>query len=145
MKVLVASDHAGFELKATLVAFLKLIGHEAEDMGPHTFDGDDDYPDFIMPLAHRVASEGVMGIIIGGSGQGEAIAANRMRGARAAVYYGGPLDVVRRMREHNDANILSLGARFITGTEAQEAVRAFFDTAFTGEERHARRIAKLDE
>jgi len=144
MKVLVASDHAGFELKAALVPFLKLIGHDAEDMGPLEFSAEDDYPDFILPLARRVADEGAMGVIIGGSGQGEAIAANRVSGVRACVYYGGPLDVVLRMREHNDANVLSLGSRFITGAEAQAAVRAFFDTMFSGDERHVRRIHKLD-
>ena len=144
MKVLLASDHAGFELKNALVAFVGLLGHEVEDMGPHTLDAQDDYPDFIMPLARRVAEEKCIGIIAGGSGQGEAMAANRIKGVRAAVYYGGSLDIIKLMREHNDANILSLGARFMESGDAENALRTFLDTPFSGDERHVRRIAKLD-
>ena len=144
MRIVVASDHAGFELKNALVPMLKLLGHEVEDMGPDSFDSEDDYPDFIVPLAKVVADEQTLGIIIGGSGQGEAIAANRIQGVRAAVYYGGPLEIVTLAREHNDANVLSLGARFVTGGEAEEAVRTFISTEFSGEERHARRIRKID-
>lgn len=144
MKVLLASDHAGFELKSALVPFLGLLGHEAVDMGPFSLDAGDDYPDFIMPLAREVAKGGCVGVIMGGSGQGEAIAANRIRGVRAAVYYGGNLDIIKLMREHNDANILSLGARFMESGEAEEALRAFLNTPFMSEERHVRRISKLD-
>lgn len=145
MKVLLASDHAGFELKNALVAFVALLGHEVEDMGPFTLDPTDDYPDFILPLAQRVAGEGCVGIIAGGSGQGEAMAANRVRGVRAAVYYGGSLDIIKLMREHNNANVLSLGARFLDSGDAEKALRVFLDTAFSGEERHLRRIGKLDK
>ena len=145
MKVLLASDHAGFELKNALVAFVALLGHEVEDMGPFTLDPTDDYPDFILPLAQRVAGEGCVGIIAGGSGQGEAMAANRVRGVRAAVYYGGSLDIIKLMREHNDANVLSLGARFLDSGDAEKALRVFLDTTFSGEERHLRRIGKLDK
>jgi ribose 5-phosphate isomerase B len=144
MKVVLASDHAGFELKKALVEFLQLLGHEAVDMGPHTYDEQDDYPDFILPLAHEVANHGYVGVIIGGSGEGEAMAANRVPGVRAAVYYGGNLDIINLMREHNDANVLSLGARFMGSGDAEDALRIFLDTAFSGDERHVRRIGKLD-
>jgi ribose 5-phosphate isomerase B len=144
MKVVLASDHAGFELKKALVEFLKLLGHEAIDMGPHTMDAQDDYPDFILPLAREVSKGGCVGVIMGGSGEGEAMAANRVKGVRAAVYYGGNLEIIKLMREHNDANVLSLGARFMESGDAEDALRMFLDTPFTGEERHVRRIAKLD-
>lgn len=146
MKVYLASDHAGFNLKNELVEFLLAAGHEAIDLGPEHLDPADDYPDFISPLAQRVSQEiGSFGIAIGGSGQGEAMDANRTPGARAAEYYGGDLDIVRLAREHNNANILSLGARFVTPTEAREAVTLFLATPFSEEARHARRVEKLDE
>lgn len=145
MKIYISTDHAGFELKESLVPFLKSLGHEVEDVGAHTFEALDDYPDFIRPAAEAVASNpGSRGIILGGSGQGEAMCANRVRGVRAAVYYGGPLDIVVLSREHNDANILSLGARFVDEDEAQKAVRLWLETSFTGEEKHTRRIKKID-
>lgn len=156
MRVYFASDHAGFDLKTRLIGFVAELGHDAEDMGPATYDAGDDYPDFIMPLARRVASEeGSCGIIIGASGQGEAMAANRIRGARAAVYYSVPqqeqtdadgdvLDLLTSTRAHNDANILSLGARFLLPEEAEEAVRRWLKTPFSEEPRHIRRIQKLD-
>lgn len=141
-----ASDHAGFELKKMLTEFLRSSGHDAVDLGPETMDPADDYPDFVAPLAQKVAAEeGSFGIALGGSGEGEAIDANRTKGARAAEYYGGNLDIVRLAREHNDANILSLGARFINEEHAKEAVTLFLATPFSGEERHSRRIKKLDE
>ncbi len=162
MKVFFASDHAGFDLKHTLIEFVKNIGHETEDCGPFSFDPHDDYPDFIGIAAKRVCEnpEIVRAIIIGGSGEGEAIVANRYRGVRAAVFYGGArsigsvdisggqsadsYEIVRLMREHNDANILSLGARFVSKDEACEAVRVFLATPFSHEERHIRRIKKMD-
>ncbi len=145
MKVYLASDHAGFELKQALVDFVRELGHEVEDLGPQELNETDDYPDFIGPLAHRVAGEvGSFGIAIGGSGEGEAMSANRVEGVRAAEYYGGNLDIVRVAREHNDANILSLGARFVSEDEAKDAVKLFLDTPFSNDERHVRRIDKLD-
>lgn len=144
MKVYLASDHAGFELKQALVQYLNLLGHEAVDMGPHSLDPADDYPDFILPAARKVAEEGSIGVIMGGSGEGEAMAANRIKGVRAAVYYGGSLDIVKLAREHNDANVLSLGGRFLSAGDAEAALRTFLDTPFSGDERHVRRIAKLD-
>ena len=146
MKVYLASDHAGFELKNTLAAFLREQGREVVDLGPSALDPADDYPDFIAPLAQRVAAEsGSFGVALGGSGEGEAMDANRTKGARAAEYYGGNLDIVKLAREHNDANILSLGARFINEEHAKEAVTLFLNTPFSADSRHARRIKKLDE
>ena len=146
MKVYLASDHAGFELKHALVEYLRAQKHEVEDCGPAVLEPKDDYPDYIAPLAQKVAqNKGSFGIAIGSSGEGEAIAANRVQGARAAEYYGGNLDIVKTAREHNDANILSLGARFINTEHAKEAVALFLATPFSGAERHARRIKKLDE
>jgi ribose 5-phosphate isomerase B len=145
MKVYIASDHAGFELKQVLADFLRVEGREVEDMGPPTLEPQDDYPDYILPLARRVAAEeGSVGIVLGGSGEGEAMAANRVPGARAAEYYGGDTEVVRVSREHNNANILSLGARFVSADEAKAALALFLSTPFSGDERHERRIEKLD-
>ena len=145
MKIYIGCDHAGFEIKEMLLPFLRVLGHEVEDMGAHSFEALDDYPDFIRPVAEAVAKDSTArGIILGGSGQGEAMCANRVKGARAAVYYGGPFDIAVLSREHNDANILSLGARFIDEDEAKEVVRVWLETAFSGDERHARRIKKLD-
>ena len=145
MKLVIASDHAGFDLKAALAAYLEVEGHEVEDMGPHELIAGDDYPDFCIPLAQAVAvDKELFGIVIGFSGQGEAMAANRVKGARAAVYYGGPEEVLRLSREHNNANILSLGAKFLSVEEAKEAVAIWLLTDFSNGERHFRRIKKLD-
>lgn len=160
MKIYIAADHAGFALKGALVEHVRTLGYEVEDMGAFSLDKDDDYPDFMMPLAKRVADEaGARGIIVGGSGQGEAMCVNRIPGVRAAVFYG-PMrvtaaldiegghsedgfDAVRLPRRHNDANVLSIGARFVSGDEADEAVRIFLETSFSGSSRHARRLAKF--
>src|SRR3989344_464979 len=145
MKIYIGTDHAGFELKEALVPFLKELGHEVEDMGARSFEALDDYPDFIRPVAEAVAlNPESRGIILGGSGQGEAMCANRVPGVRAAVYYGGPFDIVVLSREHNDANILSLGARFVDEDEAREAVRLWLETPFSSDEKHARRIGEID-
>lgn len=152
MKILFGTDHAGFEMKEALVAFVHdELGHEVEDLGAHAYDEGDDYPDFAGKVAARVAAGDagetrglIRGIVLGGSGEGEAMCANRHTGVRAAVYYGGNLDIVTLSREHNDANVLSLGARFLSLEEAKEAVVAWLDAEFGGEERHVRRIRKLD-
>lgn len=144
MKVYLATDHAGFSLKEDIKGLLLHEGHDVEDLGAHELTEDDDYPDFIAPCAEHVSNEeGSIGIIFGGSGQGEAMVANRQKGVRAVVYYGGSLDIVSLGREHNNANMLSLGARFVTREEAEEAVRLFLLIQFSGEERHTRRIAKF--
>lgn len=144
MRIYLASDHAGFELKAKLKIMFEENGHDVEDFGAHQYEPDDDYPDFVSKVARAVADNpDTKGIVIGGSGQGEAMVCNRMIGARAAVYYGGNPSVLKVSREHNDANILSLGARFITEREAIDGVKEWLDTPFSNEERHIRRIAKF--
>ncbi|MBI2139678.1 RpiB/LacA/LacB family sugar-phosphate isomerase [Candidatus Woesearchaeota archaeon] len=146
--IFIGTDHAGFRLKESLKEFLGRLGYKVEDKG--TFSEEPcDYPDFIYPVARAVAQNPkAKGIILGGSGQGEAMAANRVKGIRAAVCYGGPGSIINSIiklsREHNDANILSFGARFITEKEAQGAVKLWLETPFSGEERHKRRIAKID-
>lgn len=146
MTIYLSSDHAGFALKNHLVEYLSGLGYTAVDKGPYSEDPQDDYPEMVRLVTEEVLKEphGVKGIVLGGSGQGEAIAANRHKGIRASVYYGGSLDIIRLAREHNDANILSLGARFLSESEAEEAVKLWLETSFSKEERHARRIAKLD-
>ena len=146
MRIFIGTDHAGFELKEALLPFLRVHGHEVEDIGAHSLDALDDYPDFIRPVAEAVARDPeARGIILGGSGQGEAMCANRIKGARAAVYYGGPFDIAVLSREHNNANIISIGARFVEEEEAREVVRVWLETPFSGDERHVRRIQKLDK
>lgn len=145
-KVYIASDHAGYELKEALIAFLEERGFDAEDLGPLTYEKDDDYPDTIAPLARAIAEDkNALGIAIGASGQGEAIVCNRYKGVRAAVYYGGNKEILKLSREHNNANVLSLGAKFISQEEAKEAALEWLTTDFSGEERHVRRVAKLDQ
>ena len=145
MKILLAADHAGFELKEFLSNHLIQLGYNVEDCGAYAMDSTDDYPDFIIPAAWKVASDpDSRGIIMGGSGQGEAMAANRIKGVRAAVYYEGPIEIVRLSRSHNNANILSLGARFISNEKAVEVVKMWFNEPFEGG-RHQKRIDKLDE
>lgn len=155
MKVYLAADHAGFPLKEALKPFLASLGHETEDCGAFVLAMDDDYPDFVLPCAHKVAADkGSMGIVIGGSGQGEAAAANRVLGIRAAVYYGEPkrpqtdadgveLSMLESVRDHNDANVLSLAARFLTEEEAKDAVATFLAAPASNDPRHVRRRDKL--
>jgi len=145
VKIFLASDHAGFELKHKLSEYLLAKGHEVEDMGPTRLNPADDYPDYIGPCAHKVAqTHESMGIIAGLSGQGEAMAANRVRGVRAVVYYGGPQEILKLSRQHNDANMLSFGARFVTAEEACKAAELWLSTHFEHDERHQRRIQKMD-
>ena len=145
MKIYIGSDHAGFELKKEIKTFLTNGGYEVEDKGAYELNEKDDYPDFIFPVAKAVSSDKKsFGIVIGGSGQGEAIAANRVLGIRAAVYYGGSREILKLSREHNDANILSLGARFVDKGEIKSIVSFWLETPFSDKERHIRRIGKLD-
>jgi ribose 5-phosphate isomerase B len=143
--IYIGSDHAGYELKEKLKIFIKELGYEIEDKGAFILDNEDDYPDFIKPVAEAVAlDKNNKGIILGGSGQGEAICANKVKGIRASVYYGHLLEMIKVTREHNNANVLSLGARFITDESAKEAVKVFLETEFKNGERHVRRINKLE-
>ncbi len=162
MKIYIGGDHTGFEIKEELKTYLSGLGHAVEDKGSFAYDKDDDYPDFIRPVAESVASDAEsLGIILGGSGQGEAMCANRVPGARAAVFYsealpqasinvnGGrsvdPYEIVRLARVHNNANILSLSTRFLSLDQIKFAVELFTATKFENEERHVRRINKLDD
>ncbi len=147
MIIYFASDHAGFELKSELLKFVKNLGYAVEDLGPLTLNPNDDYPVFMEKAALEVFKdpEGAKAIIIGGSGQGEAIVANRFPNVRAAVFYGGNMDIVKLSREHNDANILSLGARFVSKEEAEEAVKLWLETKFSGDRRHLRRLEEIDQ
>lgn len=146
MKIALAADHAGFAIKEELKMWLEEEGHTVFDYGALEEDESNDYPDFVIPAAKAVASgEAEYGIVLGGSGQGEAMAANRIKGVRAAAYYGLSEEILILSREHNDANVLSLGARFLTADEAKEAVMLWLATSFSGDERHVRRIKKLDD
>jgi ribose 5-phosphate isomerase B len=142
VRVYLGSDHAGYDLKQRLVEHLTSSGHEVVDCGPHVFDAEDDYPPFVLLAASRVAADpGSAGIVIGGSGNGEAIAANKVRGIRAGLAFSD--DTARLTREHNDANVLSLGARMYDEETALRFADIFLSTAFSGDERHVRRIAQL--
>ncbi|MFC4911338.1 ribose-5-phosphate isomerase [Actinomadura gamaensis] len=144
MRVFLGSDHAGYELKEHLVAWLKDNGHEPVDCGAFTYDAVDDYPPFVLRAAERtVADPASRGIVIGGSGNGEAIAANKVEGVRAALVWSE--DTARLAREHNDANVVSLGARQYSVEEATRFVEIFLGTAYSEEARHTRRIRMISD
>jgi ribose 5-phosphate isomerase B len=162
MKIAVTTDHTGFEVLRQLMRFLESLGHETVDFGPKDYDQGDDYPDFMFPAAQAVANgECEAGIILGGSGQGEAMAANRVKGARCALFYGpviaktavdaegnmssDPYEILKLSRQHNHANVLSLSARFLTLEEMKQAIEIWLSTPYSDAERHARRVKKLDE
>jgi len=145
--IYLAADHAGFELKNQIKKYLEEgLSLEVEDVGADEENADDDYPDFIIPAAQKVVEdpEHNKAIVIGGSGQGEAIAANKVKGVRALLYYGGSLDIVKLSRAHNDANVLSLGARFVDFEQAKKAIDTWLATEFEGG-RHERRIEKIKQ
>jgi ribose 5-phosphate isomerase B len=142
VRVYIGADHAGYELKNHLVSWLKDSGREPVDRGPFDYDAEDDYPTFVLRAAEGVAADpGSLGIVIGGSGNGEAISANKVRGVRAALAWNE--ETARLGRQHNDANVISLGARMHSLDEATGFVEVFLATAFSGAERHARRIAEI--
>ena len=144
MRVHIGSDHAGFDLKAHLVGWLESEGYEVVDHGPVDYDPVDDYPPYVLRAAQAVVSDpGSLGIVIGGSGNGEQIAANKVRGVRAALAWND--DTAGLAREHNDANVVSVGARMHTADEATRLVARFLTTAYSGDERHARRIAMIGD
>lgn len=160
MKIYIGSDHVGYELKEKLKTYFSELGNVVEDKGAFSYDENDDYPDFITPVAQAVAGDALsFGIILGGSGQGEAMCANRIKGARAAVFYGealpkdtidingkksiDPFEIIKLARIHNNANILSLAVRFLSEDEIKFAIELFMSTKFEGEERHVRRINKF--
>ena len=151
-KIYIGTDHAGFDLKEELTPFIKNLGYEVVDCGAFSYEESDDYPDYISPVANAVALNPNIncGIILGGSGQGEAVVANRFPNVRAMVFYGDPGlfsngEIIKLGREHNDSNILSLGANFLTAKEAKRAVESWLTTHFSNDERHIRRIKKIEK
>ena len=145
MIIHIATDHAGLELKEKVKLYLSDLDYEVIDHGAYEYDALDDYPDFIFPCANAVSNDSESkGIILGGSGQGEAMAANRIKGVRAAVFYNGPDEIIKLSRQHNNANILSLGARFMSKKEMYKIIELWLSTDFESG-RHQRRIEKLDE
>lgn len=161
MKIALSTDHAGFEQLKSLKDFLSSKGYDCVDFGSTEFDAEDDYPDFIFPAAEAVAKgECDFGIIMGGSGQGEAMAANRVKGVRCMVYYGpakavGAVDadgkesaddyeILRLSKQHNNANMISFAARFVPQEEIEKAATIWLGEPFSGADRHSRRIRKLD-
>jgi ribose 5-phosphate isomerase B len=142
VRVYLGSDHAGFELKAALIEWLTKAGHEAVDCGPSSYDPADDYPPYVMRAAgSAVAEPGSLGIVIGGSGNGEQIASNKIRGVRAALAWSD--ETARLARLHNDANVLSLGAREYPVDQAVGFAKVFVETEFSQEARHARRLGEI--
>jgi len=153
MKIFIGTDHAGYVLKEKLISSLKLQGYEVIDKGAFEFNEGDDYPDFVIPVAREISKDpnNTKGIILGATGEGEAITANRFPHVRAVVYNGQSecvvdfeADVIERSRQHNNANILSLGARYLTEERMMSAVNRWLNTPFSDEERHIRRLAKID-
>lgn len=144
--IYLGSDHRGYEMKEKIKSWLTEWGLEYIDCGPKQYDANDDYPDFVAQVAEKVAQDpiGNIGIVLGHSGQGEAMVANRRRGIRATVLYAANDEIVKLSREHNAANVLSLGASFISEDDAKHAIRLWLDTGFSGDERHVRRIGKID-
>jgi ribose 5-phosphate isomerase B len=162
MKIAITTDHAGFEALRELRVFLESLGHECVDFGPKDLDMNDDYPDFMFPAAKAVAAgECEVGIILGGSGQGEAMAANRVKGVRCALFYGpaaakvaidaegnmsdDSYEILKLSRRHNHANVLSLSSRFLSLDEMKKAIETWLAASYDGAERHDRRVRKLDE
>lgn len=142
MRVYLGSDHAGYELKARLVEHLQSLGHEPIDCGPHQYDAEDDYPPYVLLAATKAAQDdGSLGIVLGGSGNGEAIAANKVKGVRCALAFSD--DTARLGREHNNANVLSLGARMYDEATALRFAELFVSTPFSDEPRHVRRLGQI--
>jgi ribose 5-phosphate isomerase B len=161
MKIALATDHTGYEQLKDIKEYLESLGHECEDFGPTSLNISDDYPDFIFKAAKSVSDGSCeRGVILGGSGQGEAMAANRLKGVRCAVFYGpavvgriidangrvssSPYEIVRLSREHNNSNMLSLAARFVSLMDMKQVIKLWIETPFTEQPRHVRRIDKLD-
>jgi ribose 5-phosphate isomerase B len=162
MKIAITTDHAGFEALKELKVYLESLGHECVDLGPKVYDEEDDYPDLIYPAAKAVANgECERGVIMGGSGQGEAMVANRVKGVRCALFYGlavakvpidadgtmstDPYEIVKLSRQHNHSNMLSLSGRFLSVDEMKQALKIWLETPVADAERHARRVRKIDE
>lgn len=162
MKIALATDHAGYEQLKSLHVWLESLGHTCHNFGPASLQPDDDYTDFVKAAAQAVAGgDYSRGVILGGSGQGEAIAANRLNGIRCAVFYGpavarkvvdasgrvshDPYEIIKLSRVHNDTNMLSLAARFVNLEDMKQVIKLWLETPFSNDERHIRRNAKLDD
>ena len=149
MKIYLATDHAGFDLKEKIKVYLEEKGYEVYDCGALTLELGDGYPVYMARAGEKVQADAMhdpsVAIIFGGSGAGEAIVANRFKHVRAIVYAGGNLELVKLGKEHNDANVLSIGARFVTEAEAKQAIDLFLNTPFSHDERHAERVIQIDE
>ncbi len=142
MRIHIGSDHAGLEFKNELITHLVMNGHDVTDHGPYEYDALDDYPDFCIPCAEAVSKdEKSLGIVLGGSGNGEQISANKVKGIRAALVWS--LDTAKLAREHNNANMISVGQRQHTAQEVKDFIDLFLATKFPGDERHVRRIQKV--
>jgi ribose 5-phosphate isomerase B len=144
MRIHIGSDHAGLELKAALVEYLQTKGHVVTDHGPHEYDAVDDYPDFCIPAAVATAADSAsLGIVLGGSGNGEQIAANKVKGVRAALAWS--VETAKLARDHNNANVVGIGGRMHTIEECKSIIDAFVETPFSNDERHVRRINKISK
>lgn len=144
MRLHIGSDHAGLELKAMLIEYLTAAGHEVTDHGPYTFDPLDDYPVFCIPAALAVANDPEsLGIVLGGSGNGEQMAANKVKGIRAALVWSP--EIAKLSREHNNANVISIGGRMHSPEVCKELIDVFIATPFSNDERHIRRIRRITQ
>ncbi len=144
MRIHIGSDHAGLDFKSVIIKHLQASGHEVTDHGPHEYDALDDYPVFCIPAAEAVAADaGSFGIVLGGSGNGEQIAANKVKGVRAALVWS--VEIAKLAREHNNANVISIGGRMHTEEFCLELVDTFLATPFPGDERHVRRINLISQ
>lgn len=144
MRIHIGSDHAGLEFKAKIIAHLQSQGHQVTDHGPHSFDPLDDYPEFCIPAALATAKDpGSFGIVLGGSGNGEQMAANKVKGVRAALVWS--VEIAKLARQHNDANVISLGGRMHDEKLCLELVNTFLSTPFSNDERHIRRIGLISK
>ncbi len=144
MRIHIGSDHAGLELKDALIKSLESKGHVVVDHGPYEYDALDDYPDFCIPAAvATVADPGSLGIVLGGSGNGEQIAANKVKGVRAALAWS--IETAQLAKEHNNANVIGIGGRMHSIDECKAIIDAFIDTPFSNDERHIRRIDKITD
>ena len=142
MRIHIGADHAGLELKSALIEHFSAQGHEVKDHGPYTYDALDDYPDFCIPAAQAVAKDATsLGIVIGGSGNGEQIAANKVTGIRAVLAWS--IETAKLGKEHNNANVISIGGRMHSIEECKAIIDAFIATPFSNDERHIRRINKI--
>ncbi len=149
-KIYLSGDHAGFKIKASIRPWLEKQGYAVEDCGPFEYDKEDDYPDFVIPMAKKVSKDkNSRGIIIAGSGQGEVIAANRINGVRTVLYYGSLKPSANRLlklsRAHNNSNVLSLGTFFMKEKEIKNSIKIWLKAPFSNETRHERRLKKIDK